>query len=147
MGINYSEIAKCIASASKDPRYKVGAVIFDNDDIIVSTGYNGAPRGVEDTLARYAKPLKQYYIAHAEINAIAQAARKGVSTLGCSIIIWGKPPCANCAMAIIQAGIKTVLFQAEDFRGSKYYESFIAAFKMFEEAGIDVQYLKPEEVC
>ena len=62
------------------------------------------------------------------------------------MLVWGKTPCANCARMIIQAGIKTVLFQAEDFSSSKYYESFIAAFKMFEEAGIDVQCLKPEEV-
>lgn len=138
MGINYVEIAKCVAAASKDPRYKVGAVIYDNDDIIVSTGYNGAPRGVEDTLARYAKPLKQYYIAHAEINAIAQAARKGASTLGCSIIIWGKPPCANCAMAIIQAGIKRVFVPVNCNTSSSYIDSFNAADAMFNESGVQV---------
>jgi len=146
MGINYVEIAKCVAAASKDPRYKVGAIIFDTHGCIRSTGYNGAPRGVEDSATRYTRPAKQHYIAHAEENAIVQAARMGVATDGCTLLVWGKTPCANCARMIIQAGIKTVLFQAEDFRGSKYYESFIAAFKMFEEAGIDVQYLKPEEV-
>jgi len=138
MGINYVEIAKSVAAASKDPRYKVGAVIFDNDDIIVSTGYNGAPRGVEDTLARYAKPLKQYYIAHAEINAIAQAARKGASTLGCNIVIWGKPPCANCAMAIIQAGIKSVFVPVNCNTNSSYIDSFNAAAAMFNESGVHV---------
>lgn len=138
MGINYVEIAKCIASTSKDPRYKVGAVIYDNDDIIVSTGYNGAPRGVEDTPARYAKPLKQYYIAHAEINAIAQAARKGASTLGCNIVIWGKPPCANCAMAIIQAGIKGVFVPVNCNTNSSYIDSFNAAAAMFNESGVHV---------
>jgi len=60
MGINSLEIAKCIASTSKDPKYQVGAVIFDNDGNIVSIGYNGAPRKVVDKPERYQKPLKQY---------------------------------------------------------------------------------------
>jgi dCMP deaminase len=134
MGINYQEIAKCIAAASKDPRYKVGAIIFDAAGNIRSTGYNGAPRGVIDSPERYEKPLKQYYIAHAEENAIVQAARAGVSTEGCCILIWGK----------IQAGIKSVLFQATDARMSSYLESFVASQNMLKEAGIAITYL-PEK--
>jgi len=142
MGLNYQAIAECVASASKDPKYKVGAVIFDADGNIVSTGYNGAPRKVSDCPARYEKPLKQFYIAHAEENAISQAARRGVSTDNCCMLIWGKTPCASCARMIIQAGIKVVLFKKEDFSGSNYKESFKAALTMFHEANIGITYIK-----
>lgn len=144
MGINYQEIAKCVASASKDPRYKVGAIIFDAAGNIRSTGYNGAPRGVIDSADRYEKPLKQYYIAHAEENAIVQAARTGVSTEGCCILIWGKMPCANCSRMIIQAGIKNVLFQATDVCTSSYLDSFVASQNMLKEAGITITYLREQ---
>lgn len=142
MGLDFNKIAQDIASASKDPRYKIGAVIFDTDSNIVSTGYNGAPRNVKDLPERYQKPAKQFYIAHAEENAIAQAARRGVSTLNCAMLIWGKTPCANCARMIIQAGIKSVLFKTEDIRLSSYFQSFEAALQMFKEAGIHVTFLK-----
>ena len=142
MGINYAEIAKCIASASKDPRYKVGAVIYDANGNIRSTGYNGAPRGVLDKPERYIKPAKALYIVHAEANAIAQAARMGVSLDECCMLIWGKQPCANCAALIIQAGIKSVLFQREDIALSNYNDSFAAASTMLAEAGVQVTYLK-----
>jgi dCMP deaminase len=144
MGINYLEVAKCIASVSKDPKYKIGAVIFDRDENIVSIGYNGAPRQVADKPERYEKPLKQFYIAHAEENAIAQAARKGHPTEGCVMLIWGKTPCANCTRMIIQAGIKSVMFIAEDIRLSSYFESFKASLTMLQEAGILITYMKGE---
>ena len=144
MGINYQEIAKCVAAASKDPRYKVGAVIFDAAGNIRSTGYNGAPRGVADSPERYEKPLKQYYIAHSEENAIVQAARTGVSTDNCCILVWGKMPCANCSRMIIQAGIRSVLFQATDVASSSYAESFMASQSMLKEAGITITYLNGE---
>ena len=142
MAINFAEIAKCIATASKDPRYQVGAIIFDKNGNIRSAGYNGAPRSVADSIERYEKPLKQYYIAHAEENAIAQAARTGQSTDGCCMLIWGKTPCANCARMIIQAGIKSVIFQKEDIAESTYAQSFKATFTMFHEANIKITYLK-----
>lgn len=142
MGLDFLKIAQDCAAASKDPRYKIGAVIFDADGNIVSTGYNGAPRNVADLPERYQKPEKQFYIAHAEENAISQAARRGVSTMNCAMLIWGKTPCANCARMIIQAGIKSILFEKEDIAESTYAQSFKAAFTMFKEAGIRINYIK-----
>jgi len=142
MGLNFKKIAEDVASASKDPRYQIGAVIFDTDGNIVSTGYNGAPRRVVDLPERYEKPLKQFYIAHAEENAISQAAKRGVSTDGCCMLVWGKTPCANCARMIIQAGIKSVIFQKEDIAQSSYAQSFKAALTMLKEAGVNITYLK-----
>jgi len=141
MGLNYQAIAECVASASKDPRYKIGAVIFDKHGNIRSTGYNGAPRGVLDKPERYEKPAKQFYIVHAEANAVAQAARMGVSLDECCMLIWGKQPCANCAALIIQAGIKSVLFKREKLESSSYADSFQAASTMLAEAGIKVTFI------
>jgi dCMP deaminase len=145
MGLNYAEIAKTVAAASKDIKHKVGAVIFDQHGNIRSTGYNGAPRGVVDKAERYAKPQKQFFIAHAEENAIVQAARTGVSTDDCCILIWGKTPCANCARMIIQAGITHVIFKYEDWRASSYAESFAITFQMFKEAGVVITFLGEEK--
>lgn len=142
MGLNYQALAECVAKASKDPRHKVGAIIFDKHGNIRSTGYNGAPRGVEDSAKRYEKPLKQYYISHAEENAVVQAARMGQSTDDCCMLIWGKTPCANCARMIIQAGIKAVIFQKEDIAESNYAQSFKATFLMFKEAGVHITFIK-----
>lgn len=144
MGINYEEVAKCIAAASKDPRYKIGAVIFDGHGNIRSTGYNGAPRKVKDLPARYEKPNKQFFVAHAEENAIVQAARAGVSTDNCCMLVWGKMTCATCARMIIQAGIRHIMFQYEDWRNSNYADSFAAAWQMFEEAEVKTTFLKEQ---
>ena len=141
MGLNYAKIAECVAQASKDPRYKIGAIIFDEHGNIRSTGYNGAPRGVQDLSYRYEKPDKQLYIAHAEENAIVQAARTGVSTNNCCMLIWGKMPCATCTRMIIQAGIKSVLFHITDWQKSSYAQSFLASQTMFKEAGIRITVL------
>jgi len=146
MGLNYVVLARVIAEASKDPRYKIGAVIFDGKGDIRSTGYNGAPRGVEDRPERYQKPLKGYYVAHAEENAIVQAARRGVATEDCAILVWGKTVCATCARMIIQAGITTVLIQSEDYSKSSYKDSFDAANVMFHEAGVDVIFYGEQDV-
>ena len=141
MGLNYQKLAQEIAAASKDPRYKVGAIVFDRNGNIRSTGYNGAPRGVADDKIRYEKPLKAFYIAHAEENAITQAARMGVSLDDCCMLIWGKMPCATCARMIIQAGIKSVLFQITDWQKSNYFDSFLASQHMFKEANIQITHL------
>lgn len=144
MGLNYQKLAQVVAEASKDPKYKVGAIIFDRNGNVRSTGYNGAPRGVADSESRYRKPLKQFYIAHAEENAIVQAARIGVSLDNCCILIWGKMPCATCTRMIIQAGIKSVLFQLTDWQKSNYMDSFLASQHMFKEAGIQVTHIQEQ---
>jgi dCMP deaminase len=144
MSLDLVRIAKAIAASSKDPKYKVSAIIYDDDGNIRSTGYNGAPRGVVDYSFRYRKPLKQYYVAHAEENAIAQAARNGVRTLDCHILIWGKAPCASCARMIIQAGLVSVMCQNYSDLSS-YADSHKASMQMFEEARVEVKLLPAED--
>jgi len=95
---------------SKDTSTRVGAVIVGKDNEIRSTGFNGLPRGIKDAKSRYEN--KEYkYLAenHAEENAILNCARVGIATDNCSIYTpW--LPCAYCAKSIIQAGIKTVIY-------------------------------------
>ena len=96
------------ALRSSDPSTKVGSVIVSPDNSIVSTGYNGFPRGYDDTNEEWNdRPLKYKLVIHAEANAIFNAGKHGKSTEGCKIYLpWF--PCMECAKAIVQAGITEV---------------------------------------
>lgn len=104
----FFNIARLNASMSKDLNTQVGAVIIDYDRNILSTGFNGFPRGVNETPERQARPAKYLFTTHAEANAIAAAARNGHSLLNSTILVT-HPPCAQCAALIAQAGIIRVL--------------------------------------
>lgn len=97
-----------IASKSKDRSTGVGAVIVGEDNEVLSIGYNGFPRGVDDTVAaRHERPVKYEFTEHAERNAIYNAARQGIRLKG-SIMYINWEPCPDCARAIVQAGIKEI---------------------------------------
>ncbi len=105
----YFPIAHAVADLSKDPNPKVGALIIDARGSIRAVGYNGFPRGVSDDPLRYSDRQTKYrYVAHAEANAIANAAAVGTPLEGCSIVVT-KYPCRECAKMIINAGIKRVI--------------------------------------
>src|SRR3546814_4797914 len=82
----FMRIAQDVASRSKDPSTQVGAVLVDADNHIIATGYNGFPPGIEETPARWQRPDKYERVIHAEMNAIAHAARAGHSTAGATPI-------------------------------------------------------------
>jgi len=97
------------ASKSKDMRTKIGAVIVTGDKECISNGRNGLPRGADDNVfQRQLKPAKSLWFEHAERNAIFNAARLGRPTVGGTMYTQGMP-CSDCARAIIQAGIITVV--------------------------------------
>jgi dCMP deaminase len=101
-------VAEAVKRKSKDPRCQVGAVIVSPDQLLLSAGFNGLARGVfddEDLLTNVEEKLK--WICHAEMNAIFNAARTGVSLTGCTIYVT-KFPCFACCNAIAQAGIKRI---------------------------------------
>lgn len=101
-------IAEAVAIKSKDPRCSVGAVIVSDENIVLSTGFNGLARRIHDDerlLADAEEKLK--VICHAEANAIYNAARLGVALHGASIFVT-KFPCLACCNAIIQAGISRI---------------------------------------
>jgi len=134
-------LALDIADWSKDPSTKVGAVIVGPDKEVRSTGYNGLPRGVNDNVPeRNERPEKYFWYEHGERNAIFQAARMGTATKGCTLYVTSYPakfgPCADCARAIIQAGIVRVVQEPPEGEAARWAESFARTKAMFEEAGI-----------
>lgn len=132
----FMEIAWIVSSRSKDPRTKVGCVISGPDREIRSTGYNGPPRGVADLPERLEKPAKYLWISHAEENAVAQAARIGVSLKDATAFVTHHP-CARCARSLIQAGVRCVV--VGDGVWSAPDDEISTAKTMLKEAGVDVR--------
>lgn len=128
------------AMKSRDPSSKIGAVVVGPDRAIRSTGYNGLPRGVEYAPGRDEKPEKYYWYEHAERNSVFNAARIGVSTLGCTMYV-NVMPCADCARAIINSGIREVVVwerrpDEADTMKPRWGDSMDRAREMMKEAGV-----------
>ncbi|RZC40794.1 dCMP cyt deam 1 and/or APOBEC N domain containing protein [Asbolus verrucosus] len=126
----------CLAAQrSKDPCTQVGACIADRKGNLISSGYNGMPRGCHDDEFPWGKgnsdPLKNkhLYVCHAELNAIANA----MGPLEDCIIYVTLFPCNECAKLIIQHGITEVVYMS-DKHASK--SGTVAAKLMFDSAGI-----------
>ncbi len=128
----FLELAQFVAEKrSKDPSTKVGAVIADSFNRIVSIGYNGFPRGVNDCPDLYANREEKYKrVVHAELNAILNAARP---VNGCTIYIWPLFTCNECAKIIIQSGIERVVYPFQGFRAD-----YKTALDMYKETNISV---------
>ena len=110
----FLEMAKLVASWSKDPSTQVGAVAVRNRTVIAQ-GYNGLPRGMRDTDDRLTvRPLKIKMIVHAEMNAIYNAAENGVSLKDSTVYVVGLPVCQECAKGLIQVGVKSCLLYTSD---------------------------------
>lgn len=126
-------LAERFAQRSKDPSTKVGCVIVGPDREVRSMGYNGLPRGVADKPERMERPAKYLWTSHAEENAVAQAARVGISLKGCTAYVT-HIPCARCARTLIQAGVTAVVC------GNGYTnmpgEEFQVAEALLTEAGV-----------
>jgi dCMP deaminase len=138
--LKFIPVAQAIASLSKDPSTKVGAIVVDDDGNILSTGWNSFPRGVDDDPARYAdREVKYRLVAHAESNCVSQAARNGVRLKGASIIVTELFPCSNCAKLIIQAGIRRVYAPVmKTHHSGQWFEEKQVSDLMFSEAGVEV---------
>jgi dCMP deaminase len=131
-------LAMEVAELSKDPRTKVGAVVIDARGAVRAVGYNGFPRGVEDDPGRYAdRDAKLLLVAHAEANAIANAAAVGTPLDGCGLVVT-KYPCHECAKLVINAGIRQIGAPAPG-TDSAWLKSNDIARMMFSEAGVAVQ--------
>ena len=125
-------LADLVRGWSKDPSTQVGAVIVRPDKTIASVGFNGFPRGVDDTPGRLTdRPTKYAMTLHAEANAIVSA-REPVG--GYTLYVSPLHPCSNCAALIIQAGISRVVTRTDDLE--RWAESFALARQMFQEAGV-----------
>lgn len=134
-------VALLAAKRSKDPNTQVGACIVDENNVILSTGYNGFPVGCSDDefpWDREGEMTKYPYVVHAELNAILNA--NGKSLHGSKIYV-DLFPCNECAKAIIQAGIKEVIYLSDKYADTPGTQ---ASKWMLKSAGVKMQQLKPE---
>ena len=128
----FFSLAEEVATWSKDPDCKVGVVIVSPDKRLMTTGYNGFPAGIRDKRNRLTcKAVKNYFMVHAEVNAIVNARR---DLTGWSLYST-KPPCLACVKAIIQAGIAAVYCPAIE-ETSSWKEENKMAMEMLKEAQI-----------
>ena len=128
---------------SKDPNTQVGASIINSDNKIVGVGYNGLPKGCSDDefpWEREGNPLetKYPYVVHAEMNAILNSIKH---LQGCTMYV-ALFPCNECAKAIVQSGIKRVVYLEDKYANT---ESVIAAKKIFDSAGVIYEQMKESE--
>jgi dCMP deaminase len=130
-------LAKMVSTWSKDKGTGVGAVIVDDDKKVVSLGYNGFPRSInDDVVKRHESPEKHHWTIHAERSAILEAdiSLKG-TTLYCTFFT-----CSVCAQEITQKGIKRVVAPRPDFDHHRYGEGQKIAMEMYQEAGVEVTF-------
>ena len=147
--INWDEYFMGIAqlsALSKDPSTQVGACIVDDDKKVVSIGYNGMPRHIDDCQLSWEKGEglnnKYLYVCHAEMNAILNT-RNGTALRGCTLYV-SLFPCNECAKAIIQVGIKEIVYVS-----NKYKDSFAvqASMKMLNLAGVKIRQYEGREIA
>ena len=103
----YMNIAKLVSERSIDPNSQFGCVAVGSGGAILSTGYNGPPRGVDDSKIPLTRPEKYTYMEHAERNCIYNAARIGIPLEGCTFYVTGIP-CIDCLRAMYQVGAKKI---------------------------------------
>lgn len=136
-------IAKLSAGRSKDPNTKVGACIVNNENRILSIGYNGTPNGYDDEFFPWQREgsfleTKYAYVCHAELNAILnyQGSRNDLKGAKIYVDLF---PCNECAKAIIQAGIKEVVYLSDKYKDT---DNNKASMKMFNKCGVKLRKLE-----
>jgi len=133
-------IAMLAARRSKDPNTQVGACIVTADNIIISTGYNGMPKGCSDDeypWEREGEQTKYPYVVHAELNAILNASGRDLRGSRLFVALF---PCNECAKAIIQSGVKEVLYLSDKYDGTP---NNAASKRMLASAGVRFTRLRP----
>ncbi len=128
---------------SKDPNTQVGACIVNDKNKIMSVGYNGLPTGCNDDEFPWERDGDSYdtkypYVCHAELNAILNNA--GAPLVGCRIYV-ALFPCNECAKAIIQSGIREVVYLSDKYENTPMNR---ASKRMFNAAGVKLTKLTPE---
>ncbi len=134
----FMAVAKLAGMRSKDPNSQVGSCIVSQDNKILSMGYNGFPKGCSDDEYPWSRdeedPLKTkyLYVTHSELNAILNY--RGGSLEGSKLYV-SMFPCNECAKAIIQAGIKTLIYEVNKYPDSA---AVLASMRMLKSAGVEV---------
>ena len=135
-------VAKLAGLRSKDPNSQVGSCSVSPDNKILSIGYNGFPRGCSDDVFPWSREgdeldTKYFYVTHSELNAILNY--HGTSLEGSKIYVT-LFPCNECAKAIIQSGIKTVVYAQNKYDGTPSVE---ASKKLMNAAGVRYYQYQP----
>ncbi len=137
-------VALLAAQRSKDPSTQVGACIVDSNNRILSTGYNGFPQGCSDEEFPWNRDeaegeTKYPFVVHAELNAVLNA--QGKSLIGAKLYV-GLFPCNECAKAIIQSGIREVVYLSNKYDGQPNVEQ---SKRMLTAAGVKFSPIKPSK--
>ena len=137
----FLELARHISLWSKDPSTKCGAIIVDEFGTVVSQGYNGFPRGMSDSIERYAdRDFKYDHVIHAEMNAIVNA-KQAID--GHYLYVWPMLPCIRCAAMVAQTNVKMVIApKLTDELAERWGDSVLKTKRLFDEAGIEYLELK-----
>lgn len=133
-------VAILASMRSKDPSTQVGACIVSEDNIILSTGYNGFPRGCSDDefpWDREGEETKYPYVVHAELNAILNAGGKSLKGARLYVDLF---PCNECAKAIIQSRIQEVVYLSDKYAQDKNTQ---ISKRMLTAAGVTLRQLHP----
>ncbi len=135
----FMSMAHLSAKRSKDPNTQVGACIVNKDKRVVGLGYNGFPRGCDDDQYPWQREgdflnTKYPFVVHAELNAILNSIQ---NLEGCTIYV-SLFPCNECAKAIIQSGIRCVVYESDKYAGT---QTNIASKQMFRDAGVELVHL------
>ena len=133
-------VALLAAKRSKDPNTQVGACIVDENHVILTTGYNGFPQGCSDDefpWNREGEITKYPFVVHAELNAILNASGKSLRGASLYVDLF---PCNECAKAIIQSGIKEIIYGSDKYHGT---DSTLASKRMFDLTGIKYRRFEP----
>ena len=142
----FLRIAHEVSSWSRDPGTTVGCVLV-KDRRILSTGYNGFPVGLSDSLDLYQdREYKLAVTVHAEANAIINAAKNGAITKNCDAYVTF-PPCSQCAAALIQAGVGKVVCPDPANAPDRWKAIFMLANKMLNDAGVNVLFYSESDLC
>ena len=140
--LQFMKVAESFAEMSKDTT-KVGCVILDKDtNGILSSGFNGFPRGVqEDIESRWQRPEKYSFVVHSEANAVCQSSNSSASLRNATCVVT-MYPCSDCTKLLIQAGVRRIVTKepSEDLK-KRWGESFRYSKLMLEETGVVVQYV------
>ena len=132
----FMKLALEVASWSKDPSTQVGCVLVRNKKVL-STGYNGLPKNLSDSLDILHDREKKYELTvHAEVNAVTTAALHGISTEGATAYVTFNP-CSRCAAVLINAGVTSVYSYGGSIIPTRWLENFILASRILAEAGVD----------
>lgn len=138
-------ISLLAAMRSKDPSTQVGACIVNDDNIILSTGYNGLPKGCDDDVFPWERDncevnkTKYPFVVHAELNAILNSGGRSLKGARIYVALF---PCNECAKAIIQSGIKEVIYLCDKYADTDVVR---ASKRMLDSAGVKFRNMKTDK--